>query len=119
MELTALLEGLVEVTSHVEGLFGVLVTSTGEERAEAIDGVLEGNELSWVTGEDLRHMEWLGEETFNLTGAGDGKLVLFGEIVHTENSDDILEGSVVLNELLDTTSAIVMDLSDDGRIEHS
>jgi hypothetical protein len=114
-----LLEGGVQVTSHVEGRFGVFVTSASEEGAEAIDSALEVDEHTWVTSEDLGHVEWLGEETFDLTGTSDGQLILFGEIVHTENGDDILEGSVVLDQLLDATGAVVMDLTDDGWVEHT
>jgi len=64
-------------------------------------------------------MEWLRKETFDLTGTGDGKLILFREIIHTENSNNILEGSVVLDELLDTTRAVVMDLTNDGWVKHT
>jgi len=64
-------------------------------------------------------MEGLGQETFDLTGTGNGQLVLFGKIVHTKNGDNILKRSVVLDELLDTTRAIVMNLSDDGRVKHT
>ena len=116
---TTLLEGAVEVTSHVEGGFGVFVTSTGKKAAETINGWLEFDENTWVASEDLGHVEWLRKETFDLAGTGDGQLVLFGEIVHTENGNDILEGSVVLDQLLHTTSAVVMDLADDGGIKHS
>ncbi len=37
-ERSTLFEGLVEGASHVEGVLGVLVTSTGQEGAETIDG---------------------------------------------------------------------------------
>jgi len=118
-KVATLLEGFVEVTCHVEGRFWVLVTGTGEEGLEAINGGFKGDELSWVTSEDLGHMEWLRKETFNLTGTGDGELILFGKIIHTKNGDNILERSVILDELLDSTGAIVMDLTDDGGVKHT
>ena len=118
-EHATLLEGGVEVTSHVEGRFGVIVTSTVQQGAEGVNGVLEFDENTWVAGEDLRHVEWLRKETFDLTCTSDGKLVLFGQIVHTQDSDDILQGSVVLDKSLDTTSAVVMDLADDGWVKHT
>jgi len=64
-------------------------------------------------------MEWLGQELLSLTGTGDSQLVFFGQIVHTENSNDILEGSVVLEQLLHTTSSVVVNLANNGWVEHT
>jgi len=117
--LSALLEGFLEGTSHVEGSLGVVVTGTLEELTESVDGVLELHELSGLAREDLGHMERLGEETLNLSGTGNGHLILFGKIVHTENGNNILKRSVVLEELLDTTSNVVMNLTNNGGVEHT
>jgi len=116
---TSLFEGGVQVTGHVEGGLGVFVTGTGQQGAEAVNCALQVDEHTWVASEDLGHVEGLGEETFDLTGTSDGKLVFFGEIVHTENGDDILERSVVLDELLHATRAVVVDLADDGWVQHT
>ena len=58
-ELATLLEGLLQVTSHVESVLGVLVASTLEQGLEALDGGLKVDELAWVTSEDFGHVEWL------------------------------------------------------------
>ena len=118
-ELAAGLDGLLEVTLHVEGVLGELVTSALEEGAEALNGVADLDELTWLAREDLRHVEWLGEETLDLTGTGDGKLIFFRQIVHTQNSNNILQGSVVLEKLLHTTSNVVVGLADDGWVQHT
>ena len=52
-----LLEGSVEVTSHVEGRLWIIVTSTVKKSSEAIDSALEVDEHTWVAGEDLGHVE--------------------------------------------------------------
>jgi len=64
-------------------------------------------------------MERLGEETLNLSGTSDGHLILFGEIIHTQNGNNILQRSVVLEELLDATSGVVVNLTDDGGVQHT
>jgi hypothetical protein len=46
--LSALFEGLLEVTSHVESTFGILITLALEKSAEAFDGFLELDELAWL-----------------------------------------------------------------------
>ena len=89
--LSALFKGLLEVTSHVEGTLRVLITNTLEKRAEALNGFGELDELSWLAGEDLTHEEWLGEESLDLSGTGDGELILFGQLIHTKNSNNILK----------------------------
>ena len=119
VELAALLEGVLEATSHVEGSLGVGITSTLEELTEALNGLLEFDELSGVSREDLGHVEGLGKELLDLTGTSDSHLVLFGEIVHTKNGNNILKGTVVLEELLDATSGVVMDLADNGGVKHA
>jgi hypothetical protein len=112
-------EGFLEVTHHVERGFGIVITSSLKELAESFDGLTEFTELSGVGGEDLRHEERLGEELLHLTCSSDGQLIFFGKIVHTENGDNILERLVVLEEFLDTTGSLVMDISEDEGIQHS
>ena len=73
----SLLEGQFKVTSHVESVFGVLVTSTIEKFLESFDGVAEFHEQSLLSREDLRHVEWLGEESLYLSCTGYSQLIVF------------------------------------------
>jgi hypothetical protein len=68
-------------------------------------------------GEDLGHVEGLGEETLDLAGAEDGHLVLVGQLVHAENGDDVLQVLVALEHLLDAAGDAVVFLADDFRGE--
>ena len=70
-------------------------------------------------GENLGDEERLGHETLQLACASDNQLVLFGKLVHSKNSDDILERLVVLKGLLDFTGGVVMLLADDGGVHHA
>jgi len=46
---SSLLESLLEGTGHVEACFWVVITSTGEQFAEAFDAVVEVDELAWLS----------------------------------------------------------------------
>lgn len=116
---SSLLESLLQVSSHVERTLWVLVSLSLEEGSESFDGVWELDQLAWLSREDFTHEEWLGEESLNLSGSGDSDLVFFGQLVHTQNSDNILERLVVLEQLLHSSGGVVMQVSYNGRVEHS
>ncbi|KIU01213.1 hypothetical protein QU38_02455, partial [Staphylococcus aureus] len=74
---------------------------------EALDGVGELDELAGRAGEHLGDVERLRQEALDLAGAGHGQLVLFGQFVHAENGDDVLQRLVLLQDLLDLTRGVV------------
>lgn len=76
----------------------VLLKLTAKDALEALDGLLEGHQFAHVAGEDLGHLEGLGQETLDLTGAGDGQFVLLRQLVHTQDGNDVLQGLVVLRK---------------------
>lgn len=76
----------------------VILKLTAKDALEALDGLLEGHQLAQVAGEDLGHLEGLGQETLDLTGARHRHFVLLGQLVHTQDGNDILQGFVVLQE---------------------
>ena len=61
-----------------------------EDLLEALDSVLEGDEHSLGAGEHFGHREGLGHETLYLTGPRHGELVVFRELVHSEDGNDVL-----------------------------
>ena len=50
---------------------------------------------------------------------GDRELVLFRELVHAENGDDVLQRLVGLQDALDLAGDVVMLLADDAGVEHA
>merc|ERR1719230_1595958 len=66
-----------------------------------------------VVGEHLGDLEGLRQEPLDLPRSGDLDLVLLRQLVHTQDSNDILEGLVVLQQLLDITGNSVVLGSDD------
>jgi hypothetical protein len=86
------------------------------ERAE---GVLEGHELTLDTSEDLGDSEGLRQETLDTTGTLDGQLVLSRQLVHSQNGNDVLEGLVLLQDLLDAGGSPVVLLTNDTGVQHA
>lgn len=109
----------VDVTNHVEGGLGEVVTLTSNDGLEGGDGVLQVNKGTLDTSEDLGDGEGLGQETLELTGTLDGELISLRQLIHTENGNDILEGLVLLEHLLDTGGGVVVLVTDDTGVEHT
>jgi len=72
------------------------VQLTVKDHLEASDCVLERNELALGAGEDLGHLERLAEESLDLTSTRDRQLIVFRQLVHAEDSNDVLQRLVVL-----------------------
>lgn len=85
---------------------------TRQDLLERADGVLEGNKTTLDTSEDLGDLERLRHETLDLTSTLDSQLVLFRQLVHSKNGNDILERLVILEDLLDGGGNVVVLLSD-------
>src|SRR3954465_5632005 len=89
-----------------------------DDRLERAHRILDLDELPGDAGEHLGDMERLGEEALQLAGAVDGELILFRELVHSEDRDDVLKRLVALKRLLDSASSVVMLLADGPRGQH-
>jgi len=110
---------LLDISDHVEGDLRDGIELTSEDLGEAGDGVLEGDISAWGTSKGLGDGEWLREESLDLSGSLDGQLLLGAQLSHTENGNDILEGLVVLEDLLDISSNVVVGGSDDVGVHNS
>lgn len=84
-----------------------------------LNGFFDGDKLSSMTSEDLSDLEGLREETLDLTGSGDSELIFFRQLVHTQNSDNVLKGLVVLEDLLDTTGNVVVLVTNNVGVQHT
>src|ERR1700710_2894079 len=92
---------LVDRALHVEGALGEVVVLAVEDLAEAADGLGDRHVLAGAAGELFGDEERLREETLDLAGPRDRLAVLVGELVDTEDGDDVLELLVALQDLLD------------------
>src|SRR3546814_10187968 len=88
-----------------------------DHRLEALDRVFQLDELAGDAGEHFGHVEGLRQEALDLAGAADGELVLFGQLVHAEDRDDVLKRLVLLQDRLHRTSHLIMFRSEEHTSE--
>lgn len=77
-------------THHVEGALGEVVVRPRQDLLETLNGVLQGHEHPLGAGEHLRHREGLRHEPLHLAGPRHSQLVVFRELVHSQDGDDVL-----------------------------
>lgn len=70
---------------------------TWQDSLKARDGFFEWYVFSLWASENLGHLEGLWEESLHFTGSSHGQLVFFWQLVHTQDSNDILQGLVILS----------------------
>merc|ERR1719206_1377176 len=110
---------LVNVANHVEGTLGQVIGLASKDILEPGDGLGNGDKLARVVGEHLGDLEGLRQEPLDLPCPGGLDLVLLRQLVHTQDSNDILERLVVLQQLLDITGNSVVLGSDDVGVHDS
>ena len=93
-----------------------MVVFAGDDALERADGVFQRDEFAVGTGELLGHEEGLRQEALDLAGARDDQLVLFRQLIHAEDGDDVLQGLVLLQDFLDRTGDAVVLFADDQRV---
>ncbi len=87
------------------------------DHLEAADGFLQRDVLAGGAGEHLGHGERLREELLDLARTVDGVAVVFTELVHAEDGDDVLQLLVALQGALHATRGFVVLVADHQRIE--
>src|SRR5690606_33164285 len=65
------------------------------------------------------HVERLAHEALDLTGAGHDQFVLFGQLVHAQDRDDVLERLVLLQHFLNATGNFAVLLANNVGIENT
>src|SRR5688572_13206876 len=114
-----LLDRLLDRPDHIEGGLRQMVVVAVHQAGKALDGVRDVDQHARRARKDLGDEEGLRQKPLDLARPGDGELVLFGELVHAEDGDDILQRFVALQRRLHGTGDVVMVLADDARVEHA
>ena len=81
---------------------------TVQNLAEAADGLRYRHILAFKARKLLCHAERLRQEVLDLTGTRYRQLILIGKLIHTQNSDDILQILVLLQNRLHRTRNLIM-----------
>src|SRR5690606_34381039 len=100
-QLLGLLDRFLDAADHVECGFRKVVVLAVDHGLERRHGVFDLHELARDVGEHLGDVERLAEEALDLARAGDDQLILFRQLVHAEDGDDVLQRLVALQRLLD------------------
>merc|ERR1712012_1296285 len=72
-----------------------MIVFSRENFCETSNSLFHGYEFAGMACEYLSDLERLRKETLNLTCTCNGKLVFFRQLVHTQNSNNILKGLVM------------------------
>lgn len=118
-QLNILLNHLSDGTDEVEGVLVKVVVLAIEDSLESLEGVLQVDELTLHVGENLSDLERLGQETLDLTGTVHSELVILRQLIHTQDSNNILKILVGLQDSLDVTGNIVVITSDNLGGKHT
>src|SRR5829696_8608943 len=82
---------VLDATAHEEGLLGHAVEVAVGKSLERHDGVLQRHGRAGDAGERHRRVGVLREEPLDPAGPANEDLVLFGQLVDTEDGDDVLQ----------------------------
>src|SRR5437879_2938004 len=102
-----LLSGFVDRAHHVEGLLGQTVVLALEDFFEAAHRLGDRHEAALAAGKTLSHAERLGQESLHLARSRNSLLVVFGQLLHAEDCDDVLQVLVALHDLLHPLRRVV------------
>src|SRR5262245_24626155 len=116
-ELPGLLDDVLDRAHHVEGLLGQVVVLALDDLAEAADGLGQRNVDALESRELLGDVERLRQEALDLAGARHREFVVFRQLVHAEDGDDVLQVFVALQHHLHLARHLVVLLADDVRVE--
>ena len=97
---------VLDAAAHEERLLGRVVELAVAQPLERVDRLVQRHELAGDAGELLGDEERLREEPLDPTGPVDRDPVLLGELVDTEDRDDVLQVAVALQDLLGTTGDV-------------
>src|SRR5690606_26531039 len=114
-KLLVLLDRFLDAADHVGRGFRKVVVLAVDDHLERADGILDLDKLARDVGEPLCDVEGLAEEALDLARTGDDQLILFRQLVHAQDGNDVLQRLVALQRLLDAAGGLVVLLADDGR----
>src|SRR4029453_14750601 len=94
------LECFLDRADHVERLLGQRVALAVDDHLEALDRVLQRDDLARLAGKDLGDVERLRQEALDLARARYREFVFRRQLVHAEDRDDVAQFLVALQRRL-------------------
>src|SRR5512147_2731171 len=90
LHLLADFHGFIDGADHVERLLWQIVVLAFQDFAEAAHGLAQRHVATFAAGELRRREERLREEALDLASPAHQQLVVFRELFHAQNGDDVL-----------------------------
>ncbi|GAF25605.1 transcriptional regulators [Moorella thermoacetica Y72] len=84
---------------------------------ETANGFLQGHINPGLAGKSLGYVEGLGEETLDLACPGNYEFIFFGQLIHSQDGDNVLKFFITLQYLLDAPGHLVVLFSQDARVQ--
>src|SRR3954463_12786368 len=106
LDLVPLALDVVQTAAHEERLLSDVVVLAVGDLVECLDGLGHRDRRPLEAGELLGHVGVLRQEPLDAPGPADDDLVLLGQLVDTEDRDDVLQLLVALEDLLDPDRAV-------------
>lgn len=110
---------LINIAFVEEVFLWDVVEFTCDDHLESFHCIFTFDVDTWSPGELLSDKEWLREKSLDFTSTSNSDFIIFSELIHTEDGDDILEFFVSLEDFLDLTSDGIVIFTDDTRREDS
>src|SRR5262245_19133983 len=118
-QLLRVLDHVVDAAGHEERLLRQVVELARHEALERHDRLHELHVLADDARELLRHRERLRHEALHAARTRHHLLVLFRQLVHAEDRDDVLQLLVALQNALHLGGHLVVAIADELRVENS
>src|SRR5699024_1798132 len=117
LDLRPLALDVLEATAHEEGLLADVVVLAVADLGEGLDGLRQRDRGALDAGELLGDIGVLREEPLDATGPVDDDLVLLGQLIDTEDRDDVLQLLVLLQDRLHAHRGVVVVRRDVPTVE--
>ena len=88
-----------------------MVNVTAADHLEPFNGVRDRDRRTNYASEFLSGVRVLRQELLDAAGSRHGDLILFAQLIDAEDSDNVLELLVTLQDLLNLSSGVVMLLA--------
>src|SRR5258708_34847607 len=108
---------LFDTPRYIEQVLTNLVVFAVKNFLETTYSVCNWHVLAFTSGKGLCHCHRLREEFLHLAGTGYSELIFVRQLINAQNSNDILQVFVALQDFLHATRGVVVFLTDDLSVE--
>ena len=116
--LLGVFHSFVDPSAVGECLLRNVIVVAGNDAVEAANGFRQWYVFARRVGEDFSNRERLRKEFLDLARTINDLFVVLRQLIHAQDSDDVLQFLITLQYRLYATRAVIMLLTNDQRIEN-